>query len=124
MDMILDIDGKNMHCLMPETPKTQEIQPSWSPDGKKVAFITDRDGANLQNVYVYDIETKKVQRITYQAGMNFFPCWSPDGKWIMYCSMRTDNWDIWISKADGSKHYQLSKHVGDDRYPQFVPAGK
>lgn len=118
---VMNIDGTGLERLMEASPNTQEFQPAWSPDGNRIAFVTDRDGANLQNVYVYSIKEKTLKRLTYQQGQNFFPAFSPDGKWVVFCSMRGDNWDVWASDAEGTTQVQLTKHPGDDRYPQFIP---
>lgn len=58
----------------------QDISPAFSPDGKFIAFVSNRDGR--QNVYVFQLNTNKISQITQTGGVS--PTWSPDGKRIAY----------------------------------------
>lgn len=54
----------------------------WSPDGTKLAVISDRD--NQTDVYVLDIKSKEMKRLTNDPVSESHPLWSPDGKWIAF----------------------------------------
>jgi dipeptidyl aminopeptidase/acylaminoacyl peptidase len=59
-------------------------QPRWSPDGKRLAFISARDGtAQVWTIDVASGETKKITNLSTEADG---PVWSPDGKWIAFVS--------------------------------------
>ena len=58
--------------------------PSWSPDGKKIAFDSKRDG-NLE-IYVMNADGSEQKRLTNNPAMDTRPSWSPDGKKIAFMS--------------------------------------
>ncbi len=75
---------------------------SWSPDGRQLAFISNRslDPDNNQrfNLWSVDVDTKEVTRLTDDVGTAYQPVWSPDGKSIAYLattSERSTNDSLW-----------------------------
>ena len=85
-------------------------QPVFSPDGKWVAFTSNRSG----NYDVWAISTADgvVRRLTDDPTDDWDPGFTPDGK-LLWTSHRTGNFEIWISEADGSGAHQVS-HDGID----------
>lgn len=59
-----------------------KADPTWSPDGKKIAYSSDKDGS--MDIYILDIETKKEEKLTSFAGAAVAAAWSPDGKKIAF----------------------------------------
>lgn len=72
-------DGSNQVRLT-DHPR-RDGWPAWSPDGKKLAFSSHRDGA--REVYVMDIDGRNVVRLTQTGTYNSDPHSSPDGKQIL-----------------------------------------
>ena len=70
--------------LTPDTGSSNDVDPLVSPDGRKVAFASDRDGDF--EIYTVDMSTGELQRITDNAVGDRRPVWSPDGRWISYQS--------------------------------------
>ena len=61
--------------------------PGVSPNGKMIAFTSDRDG--LKNIWIYFIKKRQYKQLTYRGGVN--PSWSPDSKRICYSSTRNES---------------------------------
>lgn len=73
------------------TPLTKglayDVHPRYSPDGKKILFISDRSGAD--NVWYFDLEKKDTVQLTKDNNQNFpSACWTPDGDYIVYAKGR------------------------------------
>jgi Tol biopolymer transport system component len=66
-----------------------DADPAISPDGKRVAFVSDRDGSE-SNVFILDLDSKQVLPLTKEARVGR-PAWSPDGKVIVYLSYEPRN---------------------------------
>ena len=74
----------------------QDIQPALSPDGSKVAFVSDRGGAF--DIYVQDLAGARPPAKITDLGSAIFPAWSPDGQRIAFQRGR----DIWTMNVDGT----------------------
>ena len=63
--------------------------PRWSPraDKPQIAF-TGRDEKGAFDIFVYDMQTQKIERVTQNQGSNQSPDWSPDGRLLVYASSR------------------------------------
>jgi len=86
--------------------KVLKIDPVWSPDGTKVAF-TSNEGGNW-NIYLIDLETDEVRRLTDGSANEASPSWSPDGSRIVFSSDQSGEWEIYTMKADGTEVRQLT----------------
>jgi Tol biopolymer transport system component len=85
--------------------------PAWSPDGKLIAFTTDRDGR--QQIYVMNADGSAVRRVSQSNVSDFSPTWSPDGKWIAFTSTRNGSTDVFMMDLNGNNATQLTKGGGD-----------
>jgi Tol biopolymer transport system component len=70
---VMDADGKNQTRLTDN--KASDILPAWSPDGKKIAFTSNRDGN--QEIYVMDADGKNQTRLTDNKAYDNDPVWNP-----------------------------------------------
>jgi imidazolonepropionase-like amidohydrolase/Tol biopolymer transport system component len=85
-----------------------DAQPRFSPDGKKLVFVSDRDGAD--NIHVMDLASKQVTAITRgRASVYQSPDWSPDGKYIVASKggFRGGLPKLWMYHADGGSGVAL-----------------
>ena len=84
---IVDVDGARVRELT--SGNWRDSGPVWSPDGKRIAFLSDRDGTN--QLHVLWVDTREVAQLTHleqaPSGIN----WSPDGKQIAFTAFEPDN---------------------------------
>ena len=110
-----------------------EWDPSWSPDGKRIAYTSGKDrnfvvGGHWE-IYVMDADGKNKRSLTGDAFAAGYPSWSPDGKQIAFVSsevwnIATGNWQIYVMDADGKNQKNLSNNDFDDSGPSWSPDGK
>lgn len=98
--------------------------PAISPDGKKVAFTSNRDERANWEIYVMDITGGNVRRLTNSAALDTEPVFSPDGSKIAFASDRSGQLDIWVmSASDGSGLQRLTTSALEDIEPAWSPDG-
>jgi Tol biopolymer transport system component len=95
-------DGTGLTQL---TYDTSDTNPEASPDGKQIAFMSQRDG-NWE-VYVMSIDGSEIKRLTNNVADDGLPIWSPDGRTIAFASDRGGEWAMWAMNPDGSNQRML-----------------
>jgi TolB protein len=96
--------------------------PEWSPDGRKLAFVSERDG-NAE-IYVVNADGGEQENLTRQPSSDSHPRWSPDGRKLAFVSRRDGNSEIYVMNADGSGLRKLTRTPSDDRDPAWSPDGR
>jgi dipeptidyl aminopeptidase/acylaminoacyl peptidase len=80
---LISLDGKTIRQVT-NSPKG-DSQPRWSPDGKILTFISNRDGA--PQIYVISVNGGEARKLTgISTGADGPPVWSKDGKWLLFSS--------------------------------------
>ncbi|MCI0526703.1 MAG: DPP IV N-terminal domain-containing protein [Nitrospira sp.] len=74
--------------------------------------------------FEFDFANKKVIKLTQDDFDNLNPVWSPDGTTIAFVSDRSENWDVWSMRADGTELKPLTTEISEDRFPAWSPDGK
>jgi dipeptidyl aminopeptidase/acylaminoacyl peptidase len=87
--------------LTPNTATFNDVDPVVSPDGKKVAFTSDRDGDF--EIYTANVSTGKLQRLTDNVGDDRYPAWSPDGTKITFWYRTANTPESYMTKIDVSR---------------------
>jgi Tol biopolymer transport system component len=94
----------------------------WSPDGKTLAFVGQRNGDF--DIYTIPAAGGDETRLTTAPGLDDGPEYSPDGQYIYFNSERTGHMQIWRMKADGSEQKQVFSDDYNNWFPHISPDGK
>ncbi len=114
--------------LLPLTQLTDgnwdDIDPSVSSDGKKVAFSSNRNG--FWDLYYLDITTGEIFQITSTSEYDGYPSWSPDDQWLVYESYVDDNLEIFIRSLSNpaQQPIRLTNNQIVDSHPSWSPLGR
>jgi Tol biopolymer transport system component len=92
-------------------PKFEDTTPAWSPDGKLIAFTTNRDGP--QHIYVMNADGTSVRRVSQGNFNDVSPAWSPDGNWIAFASFRGGSTDVYVMDTRGGNVRKITSGGGD-----------
>jgi len=116
-------DGSDLQTVLASPGKlTHEEWPSWSPDGKRIALSSTRDGN--QEIYTVQPDGKDLKRLTSDPAIDAHPCWSPDSLRVAFATNRWGDLEIAVVNADGSNLVRLTDSRGFDDYPAWSPDGK
>jgi Tol biopolymer transport system component len=85
-----------------------KVDPEVSPDGRYIAFATDRSGETIWRI---DIDGNNPKQLTPDNGQDGNPAFSPDGQWIVFSSFRGGKNSLWKVPADGGTPVQLTDKV-------------
>lgn len=113
-------DGSNLTNIT-NHPAT-DTSPSYSPDGTKIVFSSNRDGNS--EIYRMNADGGSPVRLTNDTGADMSPDYSPDGQSIVFVSSRDGNNEIYKMNADGSNQVRLTNDAGSDTTPSFSPDGQ
>lgn len=113
------------HLRLPDAEFTVRFPrwPSWSPDGRSVAF----DAAGL--IWLKTLPDGAPRRLTAMEvtapAVEAAPAWSPDGQWIAYVTWHeTEGGHVWKIRPDGSGAQRLTQEAGRYLHPAWSPDGR
>ena len=98
-----------------------DTSPSYSPDGKRITFNSDRGGT--QQLYVMGSDGSNVRRISHGDGRFATPVWSPRGDLIAFTKMRKGRFFIGVMRPDGSGERLLAEDFLVEA-PTWAPNGR
>ena len=132
---LMNPDGKHIQQLT-EAPQ-YDGEPAWSPDGKRITFVSYRNlkqipkrGILRGEIYLMDADGSNPINLTQSVDRpDGRSSWSPDGKQIAFTSAELfnkdtlANSDIWVMDADGANPRNLTNHDALDQTPDWSPDG-
>jgi Tol biopolymer transport system component len=97
--------------------------PAWSPDGKLIAFESDRGGEF--KIYVMKADGSEQHRVSSQPGADGHPAWSPDGKHIVFHKTVLGHGQVYVMDSDGSNTRRLTplSSVAFSGFPTWARSG-
>lgn len=114
-----DLDGKNLKQLT--SAKGYDAEGAYSPDGKLIAFCSDRDGD--ADLYLMNSDGSGLRQLTNEAGYDGGPFISPNGKWVIYRTdrKRPEMLQIHAIGIDGQNDTVLTDNIGVNWAPYWHP---
>jgi TolB protein len=117
---ICDYDGHNPRPVTSD--RSIAILPRWSPQGDMICYSSYKDGMGPR-LYVKELFSNKVKRISHREGLNVGGAWTPDGKAIALALSQGDNVDLFTIDLDGKIIQRLTNSWGINMTATFSPDG-
>ena len=113
-----DFAGQKKRVSYLTKDKFDNLTPTWSPDGSRIAFVSNRSGS--YKLWLMNHDGTGLSPLTTGEGEERYPAWSPDGTKIAFSSTRSGNWDIWWLDVESAEAMQqLTTHRLSDLAPAW-----
>jgi TolB protein len=124
---VMGRDAQSNRAVQLTTSPAENFYPAWSPDGRKVAFVSTRSGN--WDLWLMNADGSDQHPLTTAQGLDSAPAWSPDGSMIAFASNRFDSQNaasqLVLMNADGSDPRLVSRNPGGKQLiSAWSPGGK
>jgi TolB protein len=118
---LINRDGSTIEIA---SKKGMNTDPDFSPAGDKIVFTSDQDGN--EEIYLYEIKSKNLSRLTNYPRQDYSPSFSPDGSEIVFVSNMDDQykWEIYKMSLKNLKPKRLTSNLYWDGFPRYSTDGK
>lgn len=129
-------NGRHLRNLTPGSPAADDY-PSWSADGRKIAFWSTRTGPDNpivptlgradQEIFVMNADGSGLRQLTYNTGDDGGPAWSPNGDRLVFHRFLDDDSpaDLWTVRVNGTGERNLTRSPRiSERYGVWSPDGR
>jgi TolB protein len=118
---IFELDLRSRQTRRVTQTDAIDTGPSYSPDGKQIAFESDREGT--QQLYLINSDGSGVRRLSYGEGRYSTPVWSPRGDYIAFTKQLAGRFLIGVMRPDGSGERVLTEGFHNEG-PTWSPNGR
>jgi len=96
-----------------------EVMPKFSPDGKRIAFASNKTGS--WDIFVMPASGGRAVQITSTSAHDLHPSWSPDGRHLVFCRLGevSGKWELWVTDVNNTGVQQF---IGYGLFPEWCPA--
>lgn len=116
---LADADGQRPISILDSAEPI--LSPSWSPDGRKVAYVSFESGRPA--IFAQTIATRERQKLASFRGLNGAPAWSPDGTRLALTLSRDGNPEIYVMTIATQALERVTNHYAIDTEPRWLPDG-
>lgn len=114
---VADTDGFNPQTLL--SSKEPIMSPSWSPDGKRLAYVSFEQ--SRPEIFVHNIFNGAREKLASFSGINGAPQWSPDGKRLAVTLSKDGNPDIYVIRLSDKSLRRVTRHWSIDTEASWMP---
>ena len=103
---VMDANGGNPTQLSTGPGNCNDIDPRWSPDGKRIVFASNRGtvkGRQNYDIWIMDADGNHITQLTTNSSCDDKPVFAPDNKTVFFRSNRGLVWDIWVMQLNEDK---------------------
>jgi TolB protein len=117
---VADADGHNSQQVL--TSDEPILSPAWSPDGKKLAYVSFE--SERPAIYVQQVASGQRIQLTDFDGINGAPAWSPDGRKLAMSLSKDGQPEIYVMNLSGRATQRLTNNSSIDTEPSWAPDGR
>ncbi|MBD3165805.1 hypothetical protein GF324_04360 [bacterium] len=119
--VLLSFDGAKRWPLTKDG--SINLSPGWSPDGRKIVFCSFRGGRDA-DLYIADLDARRIRPLLQRQGTDAAPAWSPDGKQILFAGSSGAGTDLYLVNPDGANLRNLTRSPSIDTSPSWAPTSR
>lgn len=119
---IFNINIENGETKQLTHTSSSDIMPQYSPDGKKILFLSQREHGTRQELFIMNADGSEVRKLIPSQNMEYMnPSWSPDGRWITFSRYENRHFAAYAYSIHQKKMVKLSQDKGFQFHPTYAP---